>query len=153
MMESRCSIFGATWAGVCCAAGVGELMCSNCDEAVDADKHCRSCGRDWTRDELKCECLIFHDLRRTAVRNMVRAGVSERVAMSITGHKTRSIFDRYHIVASSDLREAACKLENSQRQHREALEKSRASEFGHSCTKTPAKQPSHQVVPFYGTPA
>jgi integrase len=75
--------------------------------------------RIWKMDEeWKAACekakvpgRLFHDLRRTAVRNMIRAGVPQSVAMSITGHRTISMFLRYNITSDHDMREALRKTQ------------------------------------------
>lgn len=67
----------------------------------------------WWRARIAAGCpgRIPHDFRRTAVRNLVRAGAPEGVAMQLTGHKTRAVFERYKIVSPSDLRDAAQRLD------------------------------------------
>jgi integrase len=70
-------------------------------------------NKAWRKARVAAGCpgRIPHDFRRTAVRNLVRAGVPERVAMQLTGHKTRAIFERYNITSPADLRDAAQRLD------------------------------------------
>jgi integrase len=55
--------------------------------------------------------LLFHDFRRKAVRNVVRAGVDRKVAMQIRGHKTETMFLRYNITYDRDMQQAGKKIE------------------------------------------
>lgn len=55
--------------------------------------------------------LLIHDLRRSATRNLTKAGVPEQTAMAVLGHKSNSTFRRYRIVDTSDLADAAAKLD------------------------------------------
>ena len=86
--------FRGAWWALWVKAGVGEYV-----------------GKD-KRGKQLYEGLLFHDLRRSAVRNMVAAGIPDVVCMKITGHKSRSVFDRYNVVSTSDVAEATQKLEN-----------------------------------------
>jgi integrase len=64
--------------------------------------------REWkkAKNAARFPNLVIHDLRRSAVRNLRKAGVSESVAMKISGHKTANVFRRYDIVDSSDVHAA-----------------------------------------------
>jgi integrase len=78
-------------------------------------KPVRSFRRTWTR---VCAAagvpeLLFHDLRRSGIRNMRRDGISEKVAMTISGHRTRSVFERYNIIDPADLKEAVVRMEQA----------------------------------------
>jgi integrase len=88
----------------------------------------------WCRARIAAGCpgSIPHDFRRTAIRNMVRAGIPERVAMKLSGHKTRSVFDRYNVVSDGDLREASDRLGHS---------------FGHSTGSVTGRAKRHPQNP------
>jgi len=76
-------------------------------------KRIRAFTKAWKAACLAAGCpgRIPHDLRRSAIRVFVRASIPERVAMTLAGHKTRSVFERYNIVSETDLTDAAAKLD------------------------------------------
>jgi integrase len=118
-----------------------KALLTQCVQDKNADDHVftREHGRR-VRDfrgswENACEAakvpgLLFHDLRRTAARNLRRAGVAEGVIMKIGGWKTRSVFERYAIVSQSDIRDAMTRLEaGQQRDNAEAAQEKKAAEL------------------------
>jgi integrase len=104
--------FRDAWEKACVGAGVGQFLCFACSTVVLSES-CAKCKGKRT----KYSGLIFHDLRRTAARNLRRAGIAETVIMNIGGWKTRSVFERYAIVSRGDIVEAMQKLEANRREN------------------------------------
>ena len=80
--------FRWTWDKVCCQLGLGTF----------------------DKEKKKYAGLVPHDFRRSAARNLIKAGVDRRTAMKITGHKTEAILERYNIKTTDDVREALIKV-------------------------------------------
>ena len=78
------------------------MFCPKCgQEGSEPRQDCSHC-----RVPLKYEGRSFHDMRHSAARDMIRAGAAQTVAIKITGRKTASMFQRYNITDTDDLREA-----------------------------------------------
>ncbi len=105
--------FYEAWADLCVRVGLGHFLCRRCGTPA---KPCRKCSQAQRSAGYKYEGLIFHDLRRSAVRNLERAGVPRSVAMKMTGHKTEAVYQRYAIVSTADLAEATRRLEQTREQ-------------------------------------
>ncbi|HMK20682.1 MAG TPA: site-specific integrase [Terriglobales bacterium] len=98
--------FRKSWATACCAVGVGKLVCRKCLADAIPGGECSGCSHIVKREDLKYVGRTFHDLRRSACRNMINAGVPQKTAMAISGHRTDSMFRRYAISNENDLRTA-----------------------------------------------
>ena len=97
---------------VCAHATDGPLNPKTGQRRYAAGDRVRDFRRAWRTACRRAGCpgMLRHDFRRTTVRNLVNDGRPEKVAMTITGHRTRSVFDRYHIIAPEDLRAAAARI-------------------------------------------
>lgn len=111
--------FRLEWIAACLAAGLGKMFCSKC--GAEATKPTPRCSCPHCHKPMKYSGAIFHDFRRTAARDMIRAGVPQTVAMKITGHRTTSIFDRYNVSDTDDLREALRKTYGYREERRKKI--------------------------------
>jgi integrase len=111
------------WRKLCVAAGLGKFTCCTCEKTVTAST-CKCGGRR----RFKYTGTTPHDFRRSAARQLRRAGVAETTIMDIAGWETRAMFKRYAIVDNVDIRAAVEKLEQARAENSHSFSHSQAIE-------------------------
>jgi integrase len=92
------AMYQRPWIRACLKAGQGRMVCQKCGEE---STHWYHCGKT-----TKYNGKLLHDFRRTAARDLIRSGTPQSVAMAVRGHKTNSMFTRYNITDTGDIRKA-----------------------------------------------
>lgn len=100
------------WQNRCCKLGLGSMQPDI--DPVTGEIHYEKLRKDRKKAKPKVKMvysgLLYHDPRRSCVRNLVRAGVPEKTAMRITGHLSRQVFERYNITSEKDMLDAGANL-------------------------------------------
>jgi integrase len=146
---SRVIDFRKAWWEACSASGLGTMHCRACKASSNSSSWCDQCHSD----NIGYIGLLYHDLRRTAIRNMRRRGVQEGAAMAISGHKTRDVFLRYYIVDEVDLQQARDRMQKGEEEEMARLEEYEAdlelskkdnAQITHDCTKSGHNPPASE---------
>jgi integrase len=103
--------FRDSWRKLCAKAGLGKFTCRSCEKTVTGNT-CKCGGR-----QFRYTGTSPHDFRRSAARELRKAGVAETTIMDMAGWETRAMFKRYAIVDDSDIRIAVGKLERARAEH------------------------------------
>jgi integrase len=126
----RVQSFRKAWYSCCIRAGLGRLVPVLDAKGQPLYKKPRGI-RSKPKPKMSYQGKLFHDLRRTGVRNLIRANVDRDTAKRISGHKSDSVFSRYNIVSERDILDAGKLLDTFNAQQAEQA-KQAAEKFGHS---------------------
>jgi integrase len=96
------------WYTLCVSVGLAHWQCLSCKATSNVRGRCQCGARHWAY-----RGLLLHDMRRSAVRAMMRSGIDQHTAMAMTGHRTTSMFNRYHIIDHTAHVDAVAKMEHA----------------------------------------
>ena len=136
VVDPRCG-----WYTLCVSVGLAHWLCLTCKATSNVRGRCKCGARHWAY-----RGLLVHDMRRSAVKGMMRAGPNQKTAMAISGHKTDAMFKRYHIIDHAEHVDAMAKLEQvAAAEERAVLAKLSKPQRSHKTAEVAATATAPQV--------